>query len=137
MAGFQPEFAHELALDSPVAFAEGMSCIEFAEIVSRSLGKLIRAQALQVFLARQLSKRLLERGFEEIGEPEEMPALGDVHCPELAGPLVDILEDVPMDRFQVLDVEGSRRWSVDQLGNAPVRASRFEPFQLFRISEAA
>jgi len=58
-----------------------------------------------------------------------MAALGYVHGPKLSRPFVHILEDVPMNRLKVYDIESSRSRSIDQLCNAAVRSAGFEAFQ--------
>ena len=66
-----------------------------------------------------------------------MPTLGDVHRPKLSCPFIYVLEDVPMDRFQVGEIEPSREGVVDQLRDPSVGSSCLEAFQVFRISETA
>jgi hypothetical protein len=66
-----------------------------------------------------------------------MAAFGDVHRPKLSRPFIYIPEGVPMDRFQVGEIELSREGVVDQLRDPSVGSSCLEAFQVFRISETA
>ena len=70
-------------------------------------------------------------------QAEELAALGYIYGPELSGPLVHVLEDVPMNRLEMRNVESSRQGSIDQLCNAPVRLAGFKARQKFRVSEIA
>jgi hypothetical protein len=66
-----------------------------------------------------------------------MATLRYVHRPELPRPFIHILEDVPMDRLEVRDIECAFHGSVDQLRDAAMRSTRFESSQQLRISETA
>jgi hypothetical protein len=55
-----------------------------------------------------------------------MTALGNIHRPKLSRLLVHVLEDVPMNRLQVADIESPGKWIVDQLRDAVVGSACLE-----------
>src|SRR5258708_1118074 len=114
-----------------------MSGIYLAEKIRSPAGKHRGIEVHEVLFGRQSLQGLLQRRFEEVCEPEEMASLGYIHCPELSGPLVYVLENVPMNRFEMRDVESPRNGSIDQLSNATVGSTCFKAFQQFRVSETA
>src|ERR1017187_858558 len=129
MASLQPDLANELALRPAIAFAKRMSRIQFAEKIGSAPGKARSIEVNEVIPGREFFQDLLQRRFEEGSESEEVPSLGYVHRPKLSRPFVHVLEDVPMNRLEVCDVEFPRNGSIDRLCNAPVRSARFEALQ--------
>lgn len=59
-------------------------------------------------------------------EAEEMTVTGDLNCPELPGPSVDVLEDVMVDGLKVARIEGPLQWLVLELANAADSCFGFE-----------
>lgn len=101
MSGLQSEFANEFALRPAVAFAKRMSGVQFAAIVGGAAGKGVGGKVHKMVFGRQFRHDLLERGFQERSKSEQMTTLGYVHCPKRTSPLVYVLEDGPMDGFQM------------------------------------
>ena len=137
VASLQSDLTNEFALCPAIAFPKRMSSIQIAEKIGRAIGKHRGIQVSEVVLHREFLQDLLQRRFEERSDSEEMAALGYVHRPKLSRPFVHVLEDVPMNRLKMRDVESPRHEGINQLRNAPVRAACFEARQLFWVSETA
>ena len=73
--------------------------------VGGAVGKDVGIKIDEMFFSRELRENLLECWFEKISEPKKMAALRDVHCPKLSRPFVHLLENVAMNRFQVVEIE--------------------------------
>jgi hypothetical protein len=129
VAGLQSEFANKLALRPAIAFAKWMRCIQLAEEIRGAAGKNVGIEIGEMVLCREFLQNRPERRFEEPSVSEELAALRYVHRPKLSRPFVHVVEDVTMDRFEVLDIESARKWAIDQLGNALVRSPRFKACQ--------
>jgi len=108
-----------------------------ADEVGGAVDKVLDVKSNEMLLGCELRQNLLQRGFEKSRQPKEMASLRDVHGPKLSRPFLHILENVPMDRFQMRDIESACNGLVDQLRNVSMGLARFKAFQEFRVSEIA
>ncbi len=72
-------------------------------------------------------------GFDEAPELELMATLGNLHGPNLAGPLEDILKQVVVDRAEVAEVEVSQR---DAFRYALGNEQALDPAKLGSVGQA-
>jgi len=137
VAGLQPELTNELSLRPAIAFTKWMGGVQLADEVGGAVDKVLDVKSNEMLLGCELRQNLLQRGFEKSRQPKEMASLRDVHGPKLSRPFVHILENEPMDRFQMRDIESACNGIIDQLRNASMGLARFKAFQEFRVSEIA
>jgi hypothetical protein len=118
VASVQSELTNELSLRPAIAFTKRMGGVQLADEVGSAVEKILGVKSNKMLLGRELCQNLLQRGFEKSRQPKEMASLRDVHGPKLSRPFLHILENVPMDRFQMRDIESTCKRRVDQLCNA-------------------
>ncbi len=83
-----------------------MHGVNLAEIVTRPERKVVAIQALEVRLGAHLGSQFIECRSDEGRACEERRArFGDINVAQLAGPRIDVLEEMPMDRLQMRAVE--------------------------------
>jgi len=105
VAGLQPELANKLTLSPAIAFTKRMGGIQLADEIGGAVDKLLGVKSNKMLLGRELRQNLLQCRLEESSQSEEMAALRNVHRPKLSRPFVHVLENVPMDRLQMRDIE--------------------------------
>jgi hypothetical protein len=107
VAGVQSELTNEPSLRPAIAFTKRMGGIQLADEIGGAVDKILGVKSNKMLLGRELCQNLLQRGFEKSSQPKEMSSLRDVHGPKFTSPFVYILENVPMDRLQVRDIESA------------------------------
>jgi hypothetical protein len=101
--GVAGELPEEGTLRPPVALAERMQGVDFAQVMGQPPDKRVAAQAAQAVLVVQLTEDD-GRGRIDVLRQAEHSALGDGHRPDLPGPLVNVAEDPLVDLLQVRQV---------------------------------
>jgi hypothetical protein len=105
MAGGLGDLAEKRTLGAPVALAEGMDRIDLGVVVRQALQELLAAQAAETVLVVEVCEQCPEVGIDVLRQCEQVAALGDAHRAQLAGPRVNVAEDVAVCRLQVGEVE--------------------------------
>lgn len=95
------ELLEVLQLCAAVPFAERMDVVDVADDDGRLLGKCVRRQRGKKLRAQQPPMDVGHAGLDVLAELELLVALADLDRAQLAGPVVDVLEQVAMDRAQV------------------------------------
>jgi len=96
-------------LRATVPFAEGVDIVHVTHDRPYRGRELRAAQASQKIGSLYALVNVLHPGVDEPVELELMTALGNLHRPNLPGPVVDILEQLPMDGAQVHKVKAAGR----------------------------
>lgn len=102
-------------LRSTVSFAEGVNIVHVAHDTARRRDELRLAQATQKGGLHKPLMNVPHAGDDEAAELELMSVLGDFHGTKLPGPIVNILEQVPMDGAKMRQAEPAGR---DAFGGA-------------------
>jgi|GEM_PF-6444381 hypothetical protein len=89
------------ALGAPVALAEGMDGVDLRVVVRQTFQELLAAQAVEATLVGEICKKRRQVGIDVLRQREQVAALGDAYRAQLAGPRVDVAEDVAVCRLQV------------------------------------
>lgn len=85
------------ALSASIALAERMNSVQFRQEVSCRGDKLLRGLSAQAILLLQLAEDPGHLPFDVLGVAEHAAALGDAYAPDLARPIVDILEEMTVN----------------------------------------
>lgn len=108
-----------LQLRPPVAFSERMDVVDVANNYARLLTELRSAQAAQELLVNQSAMHVGHADGDKAERLESRAPFRDLDCPNVARPLENILEQVPMDRAKMIEVEAAGRRSFrDALGRS-------------------
>lgn len=87
------------------------------------MSELLAAESRQV-LRRKVGEDPVEVG-ADVAPVAEGRRAGDVHRPEVAGPGVDVAEQVPVERLEVGDVVGAgQRMNLEQFGPSERKVRR-------------
>ena len=105
MAGGLGDLAEKRALGAPVALAERMDGVDLGVVVRQAFQELLAAQAGRRSSLGEVCKQWPQVGIDVLRQREQVAALGDAHCAQLAGPRVDVAEDVAVCRLQVGEVK--------------------------------
>ena len=125
VAGFAGELGGMVAHGAPVPFAEGMNGVDLVDVVAEPIEKLVARKPPQAALRSYLGEPLVEFARDVGDGGEARSALGDVNGAILARPIVEVLEQVPMEG----PIAIGRRWKGQARG---LRAARLgqSPFGL-------
>src|SRR5262249_50978043 len=96
--GLRRQHIEECQLRTAIALPEGMDRVELAQKVRSVLGKVFRSQVLKEICNLQLAEQLVGLTLDILGKAERIATLCDANSTRFASPLVDILEQVMMDR---------------------------------------
>src|SRR2546423_3270450 len=111
MARLAGELFEILQLRTAVSLAERMDVVDVSDDNGRLPGELGRRQAAQQAAAHEPSVNVRHAGFDVLPELELLVALADLDGAQLASPVVDVLEQMAVDRAQVGKVEGTARYA--------------------------
>ena len=92
-------------MGAPVALAEGMDGVDLRVVVRQTFQELLAAQAVEATLVGEICKKRRQVGIDVLRQREQVAALGDAYRAQLAGPRVDVAEDVAVCRLHVGEVE--------------------------------
>ena len=101
--GLVPELGDERSLGATVPFAERMGGVDLSEVMRQAIDNPISVKSAEVLLGGELRERVSEKRFDVLWQGEEV-GLGNRDRANLAGPRIDVPEDVAMERAKVLDV---------------------------------
>src|SRR5208283_1824208 len=105
------ELIQELLGRPAVALAHGVPEIKFTVMVSEPLDERRLLQPFQVILASEITQNFLSPSFEGMGRGLQRckgrAAFGELHRAVLAGPVIHILEQMPMDGTVVGSIEAT------------------------------
>ncbi|MGA2455862.1 MAG: hypothetical protein ABSG93_20360 [Solirubrobacteraceae bacterium] len=90
---------------APVALAEGMDGVDLGVVVRQAFQELLAAQAVEAILMGEVSKQCRQVGTDVLRQREQVAPLRDAYRAQLAGPQVDVAEDVAVCRLQVGEVK--------------------------------
>lgn len=96
-------------LCAAIAFAKGMDVIDVAHDRADGNGKVGKVQLLEKIAGNQTPMDIGHAGLNVTAKLELTAALGDFDRSDLAGPVVDVLEQVTVDGFQVGEIELAAR----------------------------
>ena len=86
-----------------------MDVVDVADDHGGLFGEAGRGQSLQEAGSREAAVNVRHAGLDELAELELLAALADLDRAQFAGPVVDVLKEVAMDRAQMGEVEGATR----------------------------
>jgi len=114
-------------LCAAIAIAERVYGIEFAQVVGGPVREGFDVEVLQV----EFSEERLEERFQALADAlneseRELSGACDFDRAEFAGPWVDVLEEVPVDAFEVRNIECAALGFFQQLGCPPRRGVSFK-----------
>lgn len=92
-------------LGSPVSLSEGVNVVHVAHDLPGRGSEVCPAQATQEGGPRKALVNIPHAGFDKAAELELMLALRNLHGAKLARPIVNILEQMPVDGAKVGEVE--------------------------------
>jgi hypothetical protein len=124
-------------LSAAVSFAEWVKRIDLRKIVSCSADEYGVAEPLQVLLVCEPREELGRRRNQCRGKRERGVALADVHRSELSCPVVDVLEDVSMDRLKVREVVSATEWIFLQLDETGAGDTVFDHHEFAGVGDTA
>ena len=107
MARASGNLVHEGALRSAVAITKRMQGIDLAQVMRRAIEKLIFRQSLQMVVGLQSIERRFSKAIDILHRRKRL-AFGDVDRACFARPRVDILKEIFVNVFQVIEVEIAR-----------------------------
>src|SRR5208337_2119274 len=128
--------AHKLALRPAVSFAEGMQCVQFAEIMRRAIAERGGIESGKVLL---LSKPLKDPrgGAANVGVMrEQVAALADVDGSQLSRPVVHVAEEVAVYGLQVGEIEPAFKRRLRKFVRTCRNKGRFGLFERGRARDA-
>src|SRR5271157_2267339 len=106
------QLAHELPLRSPIPFSERMNTIDLGKQSSNFASKLSSRQSFEKMLGGQFVKYLLQLFFDQVWrrKPDDPSAANVLSFrqrdrSELPRPLVNISEEIRMNRLEVFGIE--------------------------------
>ncbi|MGA2929024.1 MAG: hypothetical protein ABSG43_24155, partial [Solirubrobacteraceae bacterium] len=106
VAGVGGELADERALGAAVAVPERVDAVDLGQVEGQALDERIAVEVAQKVLAWELGEDLAEVGRDVLGQREQV-ALGDRDRSNLACPLVNVAEDLAVERLQVGQIVGA------------------------------
>jgi hypothetical protein len=133
MAGLLGQLFKIVGLRAPISFTERVDMVHVADDPPCLGSEFPAAEASKEAHAREAARDIAHARLDKASELELIPALGDFDCPNFAGPIVDILEQMPMDRTEVVKIETARR---DAFRGALNDKSSLDPVQPFRVGDA-
>lgn len=102
-------------LNAAISFAEGMNIVHVPQYPGRFSRKRLVIEACEKSGGRQPAVNIGHSGFDILAELELLAAFVEFDGADFTGPIVDVLKQVAVNRFQMLKVESSRR---DTFGGA-------------------
>jgi hypothetical protein len=119
-------------LGAAISFTEGMDVIHITKDSAGGSGELRAAQVAKKIPAFEPPVNIVHAGRDEPLKLEQMPAFGDLHRPDFAGPIIGVLKQVPVYGLKVGKLEAALRHAFDD----SLRDERpFDPVQPFRIRD--
>ncbi|HEX7943058.1 MAG TPA: hypothetical protein VF495_00240 [Phenylobacterium sp.] len=109
MTNVRREHGEEGGLCAAIALPEEVDRVQLTEEVRRRFGKLIGGQPMQVIALRQPTEELAKFLVEALRVTERTAVLEGTDRSWLAGPVIDIPEEMVMDRPEVVGVERAIR----------------------------
>ncbi len=94
-----------LQMGPSVTLSERVNVVDIADDLPRRLGELGAIQARKESPAFQPSVNIGHAGFDEFTKLEGVAVLGDLDRADLAGPTVNVLEEMSVDRPKVDQIE--------------------------------
>ena len=117
MAGIAGELRRVVAHRPPVSLAERVDGIDLVDVVAEPVEKLVAGEALQRIARPRIGKPLIELARDVRHVRETGAALGDVDGAVLTRPVVEVLEEVPMQGA----IAVGRRWKGQARGFCAAR----------------
>ena len=118
MTGALAELLQIEELRSAITVAKGMDVVHISHDRPGGLGKLGQGQAPEEVSPIEPPVDVGHACFDETSELESMAALGNLDRAHFAGPIVDILKEMAVDRPQVDQIEITGRYAlVNPLGD--------------------
>jgi hypothetical protein len=108
MAGLGGQLLQILELGAPVSFTERVDVVHIADDRAGRLGERRFVHSAQVVRHHEAPMDICHARLDVSPELELVAVFGDLYGPDLSRPVVDILEEVAMDRPQVEKVEAAR-----------------------------
>lgn len=94
-------------LSSSVAVAKGVNMVDISHDPRRGPRELGVAQPPEKIHLLEAAVNIGHAGFDEPAKLKLAAALGDLHHPHLTSPIVDILEQMPVNGAKVVEIETS------------------------------
>ena len=117
MAGLRSDKSHEGELGPPIAITKCVNGVEHTQELSCLDGEVIRGEVAEILIAPKLGEGLLQLAINVFGIAERVSLPAHPQSAVLAGPGVDILEEVMMDGPVMPDTkQASRHRFIEPLG---------------------
>ena len=126
-----------LELRSAVALAEGVNMVDVAQHRTRALGEPVRPRSPEVPCLHDAAVNVRHAGGDEPPRLEPALALGDLDGADPARPFVDVLEQVAVDRFQMVQVEIARRHGFKEAQGDKLAFRRFQRRRVLDVRPVA
>ena len=123
-------------LSTAISFAERVSRIDLAHVISQSLDEDCWLESAQKIFAGYFGKLLTEIGFDPPTVTEVAIAFTDINSTQLPCPVVHILKQVMVDGLQVGKIKSPRNWVLNQFQQTDCRCIGFESIQRYLIAQA-
>lgn len=111
MAGLRGELLEILQLGAAVSFTERVDVVDVADDDGRLFREVGWRQVPQDVAANEAAVNVSHSGLDVLPELELLFALADLDGAQFAGPVIDVLEQMAMDRAQMGQIERSARYS--------------------------
>ncbi len=134
VSGLMTQGVEQGALHASVAFQERMDRIDLVDVLRGAAGELFRLEAPQVGFSIDHGEPLLDLRLDVLGFAEGDRAASCRDGAVLAGPIVDLLEDVPMDRAHASRRDRLISW---KRGHARARRQSFGALEIARAAKAS
>lgn len=112
-----------------------MQGVDLAQVMCRPIEKLIFRQSLQIVVGFQSVERRFSKAIDVLHRCKRL-AFGDVNCAHLARPFINILKEIFVYVFAVIEVEVPRNRVSDRSRIARRRELALEGGERGRVSDA-
>jgi hypothetical protein len=100
-SGFACELLAERSLGSTIAFTERVDGVDLAKVEGQAFGESVTGQVTKEVLTLQSEEDLGRCGLDKLRKAKQT-SFRDGDGTDLPSPIVDVFEDPPMDRAQML-----------------------------------
>ena len=94
MGGSLGDLTEKRALGAAVTLAERMDGVDLCVVMRQALCERLEAQSLETVFACEVREQPRQVGADVLRQGKQVAALGDAYRAQLAGPRVDVAEDV-------------------------------------------
>jgi hypothetical protein len=112
------QMTNELALRSAIAFTERVQRIQLPEILRRAVAECVRVKPCEILFLGKVLEDGRGGALDVNMVREQVPALANIDCSQLSGPIVDVAEQVTVDRLEVGEIKAAFEGRLRKLAGA-------------------